>query len=506
MSIKELITEEGLINGDIVQTTERIEENNSVSIPMKFISNKEYHDGWINIDNAFTGVLALGASSSERIYYIIEPIMEQLAAKGFSMMVYDYKFPTLAVKLYYNYCINKKAGKTPEGCSFNIINFSEVEYSHCVNPIQEKYFSDDLNYLTAAQAFVRSLGISWNTDNNIHIPPYYKGLMEHMVAACMNFFVNYKEGKYSDLPHVLSFFKLPTEEIIEILKKSKLSNEIIQHISDISDTERKKDIYKTISILRRLISRIPTKENYWILRKDGDDIDLYISDPKNPSYLLIANDPEKQDKITPLVSTIIHTIEEQTISNFLKNKPTAFVIDNIESVYLPHIDRNLCCGREENASMIIGSTNLHEIKNTYGNEETDFIQSVAKNVLSTLVKDEETINYLTKDVLGKKANQEQKRYDFLVEPEEIKNMPHDWIVGSTSRDFFLTEKENNYFCKVGTEYKEKEKKQMDFKSLPKYHTFKNEEEKETLLTENYTKITREVEGLYQEIFNKNSTN
>ena len=55
------------------------------------------------------------------------------------MVVYDYKFPTLAQKLYYHYRINKAKGKTPPGCQFNIINFVNVEYSRRVNPIQHKY-------------------------------------------------------------------------------------------------------------------------------------------------------------------------------------------------------------------------------------------------------------------------------------------------------------------------------------------------------------------------------
>ena len=39
-------------------------------------------------------------------------------------------------------------------------------------------------------------------------------------------------------------------------------------------------------------SRLATKESFWIFHKDGDDFDRNISDPKNPSYLLIANYPE----------------------------------------------------------------------------------------------------------------------------------------------------------------------------------------------------------------------
>ena len=60
-------------------------------------------------------------------------------AKGFAMVVYDYKFPTLATKLYYHYKRNEKLGRVPKGCKFNMINFVDVEYSRRVNPIPVSY-------------------------------------------------------------------------------------------------------------------------------------------------------------------------------------------------------------------------------------------------------------------------------------------------------------------------------------------------------------------------------
>lgn len=69
------------------------------------------------------------------------------------MVVYDYKFPTLATKLYYHYKKNQKLGKVPKGCKFNIINFVDVEYSKRVNPIQAKY----INNLAAASETAETL-------------------------------------------------------------------------------------------------------------------------------------------------------------------------------------------------------------------------------------------------------------------------------------------------------------------------------------------------------------
>ena len=73
------------------------------------------------------------------------------------MVVYDYKFPTLAQKLYYHYKINQKAGNLPDGCKFNIINFVDVEYSRRVNPIQQKYIGNLAAASETAETLLESL-------------------------------------------------------------------------------------------------------------------------------------------------------------------------------------------------------------------------------------------------------------------------------------------------------------------------------------------------------------
>lgn len=68
------------------------------------------HKGWINIINPFRGTIVLGTPGSGKSFGIIDPFIRQHAAKGFAMMVYDYKFPTLGKNLFYQYCKNKKYG------------------------------------------------------------------------------------------------------------------------------------------------------------------------------------------------------------------------------------------------------------------------------------------------------------------------------------------------------------------------------------------------------------
>ena len=49
--------------------------------------------GLINIINPFRGTIVLGTPGSGKSFGIIDPFIRQHAAKGFAMMVYDYKFP-----------------------------------------------------------------------------------------------------------------------------------------------------------------------------------------------------------------------------------------------------------------------------------------------------------------------------------------------------------------------------------------------------------------------------
>ena len=126
-------------NESFEQCTELVENKYSVNIPMRYYYKRKFRKGWVNISNPFRGTWVVGTPGSGKTFSLIEPFIRQHSAKGFALVVYDYKFPTLATKLYYHYKKNQKLGNLPKGCKFNIINFVDVEYSRRVNPIQLKY-------------------------------------------------------------------------------------------------------------------------------------------------------------------------------------------------------------------------------------------------------------------------------------------------------------------------------------------------------------------------------
>jgi hypothetical protein len=89
------------------QNTELIKADYLLNIPMQFYHNKKMNDGWINI-NVFRALMVIGAPGSGKTESIIIPYIKQLLAKGYSMLVYDFKYPDLAEITYYHYLLNKQ--------------------------------------------------------------------------------------------------------------------------------------------------------------------------------------------------------------------------------------------------------------------------------------------------------------------------------------------------------------------------------------------------------------
>ena len=253
-------------NESFEQTTELVENKYSVNIPMRYYYKGKFRRGWINIVNPFRGTWVVGTPGSGKTFSVIEPYIRQHSAKGFAMVVYDYKFPTLATKLYYHYRKNQVQGNLPKGCNFNIINFVNIEYSARVNPIQQKYIANLAAAQETAETLIESLQKGQKTSGG-GSDQFFQTSATNFLAACIFFFVNYNKkpfdengnelfpeygedkethhkrltgrvfndakqignkeyqvqpaywkGQYSDMPHVLSFQNHSYDEIIEVLK------------------------------------------------------------------------------------------------------------------------------------------------------------------------------------------------------------------------------------------------------------------------------------------------
>ena len=564
-------------NESFEQMKDKVSNKYSVNIPMRYYYKGKFRKGWVNIVNPFRGTWVVGTPGSGKTFSIIEPFIRQHSAKGFAIVAYDYKFPTLAQKLYYHYRINKKAGLTPKGCAFNIINFVNVEYSRRVNPIQLKYISNLAAASETAETLLESLQ-KGKKEGGGGSDQFFQTSAVNFLAACIYFFCNYEKrpydengqemnydktidpetgmikptgvvrdtmgnvkepaywlGKYSDMPHILSFLNESYETIFEVLMTDTEVAPLLGPFRTAFDNKAMEQLEGMIGTLRVFTSRLATKESYWIFSKEGDDFDLKVSDPKNPSYLLIANDPEMESIIGALNALILNRLVTRVNTGQGRNVPVSIIVDELPTLYFHKIDRLIGTARSNKVSVTLGFQELPQLEADYGKTGMQKIITTVGNVVSGSARAKETLEWLSNDIFGKVVQLKKgvtidrdrtsininENMDSLVPGSKIADMPTGWICGQTARDFVKTKtgrgdsmdiqeaeefQTSKFFCKTDFNMEEIGNEEKDYAKypLPKFYKFPSVEAKERILYANFLKINKEVKDMISEIqeFNK----
>lgn len=100
--------------------------------------------------------MVIGVPGSGKSFGVINPAIRQMIAKGFCLMIYDFKFPDLGKIAYYHYLL-KKSKDSDYNYSFHVINLNEVEKSRRVNPFKKEYVKTLAEAQEMAEAMVSSL-------------------------------------------------------------------------------------------------------------------------------------------------------------------------------------------------------------------------------------------------------------------------------------------------------------------------------------------------------------
>ena len=557
-------------NESFEQCRELQENKYSVNIPMRYYYKGKFRKGWVNISNPFRGTWVVGTPGSGKTFSIIEPFIRQHSAKGFALVVYDYKFPTLATKLYYHYKKNQKLGNLPKGCKFNIINFVDVEYSRRVNPIQLKYINTLAAASETAETLLESLQ-KGKKEGGGGSDQFFQTSAVNFLAACIYFFCNWgKEpydkdgnmltaekvqdkqtkrmiptgrvfnsageevepaywlGKYSDMPHILSFLKESYQTIFEVLETDNEVTPLLGPFQTALKNKAMEQLEGMIGTLRVYTSRLATKESYWIFHKDGDDFDLKVSDPKSPSYLLIANDPEMESIIGALNALILNRLVTRVNTGQGKNIPVSIIVDELPTLYFHKIDRLIGTARSNKVSVALGFQELPQLEADYGKVGMQKIITTVGNVVSGSARSKETLEWLSSDIFGKVVQLKKgvtidrdktsinlnENMDSLVPASKISDMPTGWICGQTARDFVKTKtgsggsmniqeseefKTSKFYCKTDFDMKEIKKEEAGYVPLPKFYTFKSRDERERILYKNFVQVGEDVKEMIQEI-------
>jgi len=98
----------------------------SVNLPIRFMYRRKMKEGWVNVINPFRGTMVIGTPGSGKSYSVVLPFVKQHLRKGFSMCIYDFKYPDLSLVAYNYFLQARREGALPADTRFYVINFDNI--------------------------------------------------------------------------------------------------------------------------------------------------------------------------------------------------------------------------------------------------------------------------------------------------------------------------------------------------------------------------------------------
>ena len=146
-------------NESFLQEERCIDNDCSVNLPTRYRYKGQWRNGWISVVNVYRSTAVLGLPGSGKSYAVLNNYIKQHIEKGFSMLVYDYKFDDLT-RIAYNHLLRHldKYAVKPKFC---IINFDDPRRSNRCNPIHPDFMEDITDAYESAYTIMLNLNKTW---------------------------------------------------------------------------------------------------------------------------------------------------------------------------------------------------------------------------------------------------------------------------------------------------------------------------------------------------------
>lgn len=490
-----------------MQDTKKLDSSTYISIPMQFYYKRKVHDGYINI-NPFRGVMVLGTPGSGKSFGVINPSIRQLLGKDFTMCLYDFKFPDLAKIAYYHYLLAKQQGRM-KNYKFHVINLNDVTKSNRVNPLNPAYVKTLAEAQEISTALVEALK---KGDKAGGSDQFFTQSAINFLASAVYFLAKYENGKYSSMPHLMAFLNRKYEEIFTALLTNPELRSLLSPFMSAFEKKAFDQLEGQIGTLKIFISRLATKESFWVFAKD--DFNLKISDPNNPAILVLANDPMTQDINSALYALIVNRLVN--LINSKGNIPTCIIADEAPTLYIHRIENLIATARSNRVGVIMGLQELPQFKQQYGDKTAETISAIIGNILSGSVRNKQTLEWLQTmfgkiKQTGESLNIDRsktsvslnERLDSLIPAGKIASLQTSEMVGLVARDVKHGARYTGDYvssavhCKVNLDMNTIEKEENNYPELPTYYNFKGKTDK--ILFDNYKRIYDEIEDVVMSI-------
>lgn len=469
------------------------ENEYSINLNSLYQHKNKTHSGHINIINPFRGTMVIGTPGSGKSYSVVLPFIKQHLAKGFSMCVYDFKYPDLTKVAYNHFLKAKKNRSLPPEAKFYVINFDDIRKSYRCNPLAPELMESPIDAFESSRTVLYNLNREWIRKQG----EFFSESAVSFFAAVIWFLKKYKAGQYCTLPHAIELLQLEYDDLFDVLAQEKDVANIINPFINAHKRGASEQLEGQLGSLKIAISKIISKEIYWIC--SGNDFSLDINNPDFPKVVCLSNNPLRIEMYGAVLSLFITRILK--VMNRKGQRKSSLIFDELPTIYFRGLDTLIATARSNLISTLVGIQTIDQLIRDYGKEQANAILTNIGNVFAGQSVGE-TAKFI-QNRMGKILQERQSininrntqsttfstQMDFLVPEGKIATLPQGYMVGQVADNFGQQVSQRNFNCLIDVDVSAIEKEDKNYLPIPNIYQFDNIED---LLENNRNQICNDI--------------
>ena len=349
---------------------ERLLENEySINLPAIYYLKGKSRKSWINIINPFRGTLIGGSPGSGKSYFVIRHVITQHIQKGFTMLVYDFKYDDLS-KIVYN-ALLKYGHLYKVKPSQYIINLEKI--MHRANPLEPQTMFDITDAIDSSRTIMLGLNREWIKKQG----DFFVESPINFITAIMWFLKKYEGGRYCTLPHVIELAQVEYKELFEVLLQEPEIEVLINPFISAWKNEAYEQLEGQVASAKISLARLSSPQLYYVL--SGNDFSLDINNPDEPKIVCLANNPVKSQIYGAVLSLYINRINK--LVNRKNQQKCSMIFDEFPTIYFNGIDNLIATARSNKVAVTLAVQDYSQLKKDYGREQAEVILNIVGNVI-----------------------------------------------------------------------------------------------------------------------------
>lgn len=481
------------IENETFPQEERLLENEySVNLPAKYRLKDKIRNSWINIINPFRGILIAGTPGAGKSYFVIRHIIEQHIKKGFSMFLYDYKYDDLS-RIVYNmlleYWGNYKVKPT-----FWVIDFENI--MHRCNPLHPESMEDITDATESSRTIMMGLNKDWLKKSG----DFFVESPINFLTAVIWYLRKYQNGKFCTLPHVIELMQAEYDKLFAVLQEEDEIKVLINPFISALQNNAMAQLEGQIASAKIGLARLSSPQLYYVL--SGNDFTLDINNPEEPKIVCVGNNPQKQQVYGAVLSLYISRMIK--LVNRKNQMKSSLIFDEFPTIFFNNMDGLIATARSNKVSTTLAVQDFSQLKKDYGSEQADVIVGIIGNVISgqvtgdaakklsenfgKIMQDRDSMNINSSDTSLTKSTQ----LDYAIPASKIASLSSGEFVGIVTDNPECKIKLKMFHSEIQNDHAAIKLQEDSFKPIPIVEKVSYGE-----IIENYTRIKREIEQLFE---------